>query len=575
MPKKVLLHAFYVFKKSKKTMLKIISIISIIAVFYSNIIFAIDTSGTTQSQSSKSPNSIAKTIYAPKGGKVVGDTMSKIDLVIADIKFSGNTKLKDAELEYISQNIKKTGKLSDAYEIAQAITIEYRKQGFILSRAIVPEQNIENGILKINIIEGYVDDDKFTGLEQFKNLINILNIKASIPLKAEVLERELLLLKGIPGLDISSVLTPSTKTNASNLIINVGLKKISGGVSFDNHGTKFMGPLKTTVDLNLNSVFGIGSSLGITGVLMADKADYSGRELKSYDIRSSFPLGHNGTRINASHSHSLVNPGHTISDLDVESKNNSWSLSLSHPLIRQRVQTLSLKGGFNYKNLYTNLLQKEFTKDRVRSIFTEINYDYADNFDGTNLISFKIDKGFSKDSATQENSLLSTKPEANPNYTKFSGRFARNQSFSNWCENDFCNKFSLFLSANWQFSDNPLLSSEEFSIGGRVFGKAYDLGEISGDKGVAANVELHFKDSKNLLNYDIYSFLDFGTIRNIDLSEQGSNQEKQTIRSAGIGVVADYKNWNFALEIAKPLTEKPATQDDKDSRIFAQIGYKF
>jgi hemolysin activation/secretion protein len=263
MPEKVLLHTFYVFKKSRKTMLKIISIISIIAIFYSNIIFAIDTSGTTQPQYNKSPSSVAKTIYAPKGGKVVGDTMSKIDLVITDINFSGNTKLKDAELEYISQNIKKTGKLSDAYKIAQAITIEYRKQGFILSRAIVPEQNIKNGILKINIIEGYVDDGKFTGLKKFKDLISLANIKESKPLEAKVLERELLLLKDIPGLDISSVLTPSTKTNASNLITNVGLKKISGGVSFDNHGTKFMGPLKTTVDLNLNSVFGIGSSLGV------------------------------------------------------------------------------------------------------------------------------------------------------------------------------------------------------------------------------------------------------------------------------------------------------------------------
>ncbi|SFV88786.1 Hemolysin activation/secretion protein [hydrothermal vent metagenome] len=337
---------------------------------------------------------------------------------------------------------------------------------------------------------------------------------------------------------MQSILRPSSVVNASDLIINIKNQSINGSVKFDNHGTEFMGPFRTT-----------------------------------YNISGDFPIDNNGTRINLLYSNSLVTPGHAIKELEVESKNNSWSLSITHPIIRQRVQSLKFEAGLNYKNLYTDLLQKAFTKDRIRSFFTDLAYDYADNLGGTNLVSFRIDKGLNSDGATQKGSRLSTKPEASPSYTKFSGRLVRDQSLSGWC--DGCDNFSLFLSSNWQFSDEPLFSSEEFSVGGRVFGKGYDLGEITGDKGIAANIELHYKDKYSLFNYDVYSFLDFGTIRNIDDSEKGTDNEKKTIRSLGVGLNSNYKDWNFALAVAKPLANKPATQSDKDPRVFAQISYQF
>jgi hemolysin activation/secretion protein len=551
-------------------------IILIMVVFISSIIYA-NTSGTTQIQNNQKPNSVINTnkTYAPRGGRVIGDSMANIPLKVNKYIFEDATIFTTQELNQIAGSIKKTNSLADVYMVAQEITKKYRVEGYILSKAIIPEQNIEDGIVKVQIIEGFIDNIEVKGSKFIEKLLNKQSILDSKPLKADVLERALLNLRDIPGVKLSSVLRPSASIGASHLIINIENTSHSGGVKLDNHGTKFMGPLRTTIDLSLNSPFNGGEHISFTGMLMSDKANQKNKELKSYNIDSSFPIGIDGTRFGISHSHSVVNPGHTMKDLEVESTNNNWSLSLSHPIIRSRVQSLKVQMGFDYKNLYTDLLGSEYSKDRIRSFNTNVIYDYADNLGGSNLISFKVDKGLDSDSATQKNSLLSTKPEASPSYTKFSGRLARDQSFSKWCDSDLCNKFSLFASTNWQFSDEPLFSSEEFSVGGRVFGKAYDLGEITGDKGIAANIELHYKDASGLFNYDLYSFLDFGTIRNVDIADKGTDNEKQTIRSFGIGVVADYKNWDFSLEIAKPLTDKPNTQDDKDPRVFAQVGYKF
>jgi hypothetical protein len=47
--------------------------------------------------------------------------------------------------------------LAQMYDVAAQITAKYRNDGYILSRAIVPPQAIQAGIVRIQVIEGYVD----------------------------------------------------------------------------------------------------------------------------------------------------------------------------------------------------------------------------------------------------------------------------------------------------------------------------------------------------------------------------------------------------------------------------------
>ena len=48
------------------------------------------------------------------------------------------------------------GTLADLYRIADAVTVKYRNDGYILSRAIVPPQRIAGGVVHIRVVEGYV-----------------------------------------------------------------------------------------------------------------------------------------------------------------------------------------------------------------------------------------------------------------------------------------------------------------------------------------------------------------------------------------------------------------------------------
>ncbi|HIF33642.1 MAG TPA: ShlB/FhaC/HecB family hemolysin secretion/activation protein, partial [Planctomycetaceae bacterium] len=46
--------------------------------------------------------------------------------------------------------------LTDVFQIARRITVKYRGDGYILSRAVVPAQQIQAGVVTIDVVEGFV-----------------------------------------------------------------------------------------------------------------------------------------------------------------------------------------------------------------------------------------------------------------------------------------------------------------------------------------------------------------------------------------------------------------------------------
>jgi hemolysin activation/secretion protein len=54
------------------------------------------------------------------------------------------------------EHIGKDITLDFPWTLADAITSKYRDQGYFLTRAYVPEQDIKGGVITIKIIEGYI-----------------------------------------------------------------------------------------------------------------------------------------------------------------------------------------------------------------------------------------------------------------------------------------------------------------------------------------------------------------------------------------------------------------------------------
>lgn len=100
-------------------------------------------------------------LEAPEIPEVLSPSkIKKIRFVLTGVVVEGSAVYKDSDfLPLYSGFLGREISLVEVYQIAAAITAQYRGDGYILSRALVPPQTVENGIVRIKIIEGSADLD--------------------------------------------------------------------------------------------------------------------------------------------------------------------------------------------------------------------------------------------------------------------------------------------------------------------------------------------------------------------------------------------------------------------------------
>ncbi len=128
----------------------------------------------------------------------------ELSLVLESVAVEGSTVYPAEDLASLWEGrLGRKIALAEVFGIVDAITARYRNDGYILSRAILPPQTIEDGAVKIRIVEGYIDDVRFEGeVRGDRALLDAYaaKIKGSRPLSIAHLERYLLLIDDLPGL---------------------------------------------------------------------------------------------------------------------------------------------------------------------------------------------------------------------------------------------------------------------------------------------------------------------------------------------------------------------------------------
>jgi len=151
--------------------------------------------------------------------------------------------------------------VADIYTLANQITAKYGADGYTLSRALVPEQQIDQGgIIRIQVIEGFIEDVQINGeIEDKRGFFDYYKaqILAERPIRTLTLERYLLLADDLPGFTVRSVLRRSPQTRgAAILIVEVSEKPFSGALSIDNRGTDPVGPIQIDNSVTVSNPIG-------------------------------------------------------------------------------------------------------------------------------------------------------------------------------------------------------------------------------------------------------------------------------------------------------------------------------
>jgi hemolysin activation/secretion protein len=514
----------------------------------------------------KLPRAVNEPLIPDDEKKLPPEEADKIRFTLSAITLRGNTIFPDAALGNLyKEHLGREISLGVIYQISDAITARYRNAGYVLARATVPAQRVENGIVQIVIFEGQIGKASIEGKLPGKDklLEAYLNkITASTPLSADVLERYVLLINDLPGVAAKAVLVPSFDTaGATDLVLQVSEDPWDAALSVDNRGTEFIGAVQFRAQGGYNNLLGMYERISAQSVVTQNT-----NELRFFDFGYAQPVGTEGTVAGISANISYSNPGSTLKQFDIEGQNRSITATLSHPWVRSRRKNISFQGSFTAKNSRTDLRSSLLTEDRLRVVRAGASADFTDGFAGVNLFGLEVSQGLDILHATNSGDLNRTRFSGREDFTKITGNAMRIQSITQ--------RTRAVFAMNGQYALSQLFSSEEFGYGGVPFGHAYDPSQLTGDHGVSARAEGQYTtpyQNDFLRSSELYAFYDIGSVWHI---ENNARPWKESAASLGGGARFTLSDkLTGYVEVAKPLTTSVPARgtEGKSARFFFSL----
>ena len=456
---------------------------------------------------------------------------------------------------------------ADLADMASAVSDIYRAEGFHLSRAIVPVQDIKDGQLRLQVIEGSVAEVSLRGegADQFgiQPMLDVVAMER--PSRLATLERQLLLINGRPGVRIqdTSLEEIGNATGRFRLIVVLKTWHLYTSFGVDNLGSSAVGPWQSYATAAWNSYLAPGDSL----VLNLSTTPADPRQLAFGRLSYEVPVGTDGARIGASGFYSEVWPGDARHLINVNTKTESFEFHGSIAPLQSLKSTLTLTAGFGFSNVTENDFFGPVYRDSIRTANLGADYKLQDNFGGTNYLTLGLRQGLDILGASHRDDDFLSRDDASGKFTALNFWYTRYQTLTD--------SFSLKIAGAGQWASGPLFTSQQFYLGGLAFGRGYGSAEISGDNGIAGSFELRFDQKLNYRywsGYQLYSFVDAGTAWNA-----GYNfGDGYTLTSVGGGVrMFLFDDWQADIGVAVPLGYRAPDNSSRTARVLFPLSSAF
>jgi hemolysin activation/secretion protein len=485
-------------------------------------------------------------------------------VVVSGIVFEGNTVFTAYTLGLIvAPQVGKQHDLDGLRGMARLVGEHYRRNGYPFARAIIPVQELKDGVLRIRILEGAYGDVTATGEAKVAagSQPFLSPLRRGELLESDLLERTLLILDDVPGIAVRPVVSPGKTVGVGDLAVATTLEKEQGGeLGVDNEGSRYTGEFRFKAAWYRNSALAFGDRLSAN--LMATNANLW---LGAVDYDSA--LGSSGLRGQLGWALNTYELGKEFASLQASGLARVWSARLSYPLIRSRQTNLQGSIGLLHKSLHDDFDATAVSEDKFSQSFPiSLRFDHRDGFGGGGISygqvtwthgNMHLDAGLT--------AIDDVTARKRGGFDKFNLDLARVQNLPAG--------FSLYGRYSLQLADRNLDSSERFGLGGAQGVRAYPLGEGMGDEGWLGQVELRYA----MENYTPYAFYD---VAQADINNRpwdaASNQSRR-IAGAGFGMRTTYQQWSGDLAIAWPTSGGTPQSDSREvsARLWFSLSRSF
>jgi hemolysin activation/secretion protein len=425
-------------------------------------------------------------------------------------------------------------------QIAQEITARYRKSGYLLSYASLPSQNVEAGMVRLSVVEGRVDKIIVQGAGSAQGAIEAMAapLLKGGPVTMGALERTIGLIRDFPGYSVTDIALMKSGTGDGPHTLKVVLipDRIRSFTYADNRGVGSLGHSRLFNSFAISSLAVAGDELRIDLFAMP-----GGKTRYLYgQVSAAAPLGRQGVRLMVSGSRG---DQYLRADEGFKGEADNISAQLSYPFLRGRKLTLVGKTSLTDWRSVGSQAGARRLRDRLRvgRLGVEFSSEGKTRFQGELALS----RGFGFGGMTQLGDPLASRPDASGRFTKV--------AFSVQATRPFDDRLTLRAVAMAQYSDRPLLSAEEFSLGGNRLGRAFDFNAGTGDRGAGSGAELGYRLGKDnaKLGIELFGFVDAGVAR--DLKSDLAPGVTRHLASTGLGSRFTVAGTTLAIEAGVPL----------------------
>jgi hemolysin activation/secretion protein len=502
-------------------------------------------------KSKEIPKQIPKSLLEKSKKKDIKSSEEKT--LIKSFKFEGDIKAFPAsDLQNLLLDLNGKSLTFDQMQLAaDRIKDFYNVKGFFLAQAIIPKQEIKDGVLIILINEGKLDSKEPYKINKKDLRISEQRIKAYMDdaLKdnflKESVERGLLNINDNPGVRTSLTLEPGIDPGSTKMILDISEGPLVQGYgSIDNYGNRYTGDLRATAAVDFNNPSGIGDQIGILGT----KAIEGDLELKK--ISYNFPIGFDGLRGGAFYNVVDFKIGKELKTNPMSTgKAENANLNLKYPIYRSSAESLLTNFNYDKKYLY-NTSTGSVTSDKELDNYTlgftyqKIDQFFSGGYTQANINFTRGDLDLSKVASSLSGDQGTSGYKTNGSFNKQNLQLSRIQQLPE--------KFTLNFVVDAQFVSKNLDSSEKMSLGGPTGVRAYPTGEASGDEGYRYSLDLRYKLGNVPFFGDITPliFYDYGRIKqfkNTSASTTAVTNNEYSLSGYGLGLEAVNSN-NFSLK---------------------------
>lgn len=513
---------------------------------------AVDEGGDASGISSASSAAIS-------GLRRVGNQAPLISLVAPDemfvlkgFIFEGNHSHSTHELNTaLGAFVGQTVSLDDLRETANTAMKFYQQRSSTIVHAQIPAQVFDNGMVRMNITEGKLGKTNVSGNSNYSSefISKYITDIDGDPLRSDDLERALLALNKNAGLQVRSVLDRGSEPGEVDVNLYVDDRRfIAANFEYNNYGSDTIS--QDRYKLGLDFIGSSGSHFNIQGMT----GNYPS-QLSFGSLRYEKPIGTNGTRVGFTASSGAYEVSKVFADLGLRGDSISGSIFVSHPFILNRDHTLTAEFGAEMKDARFYLLDVNTSTDHVRTAYISLNSIFS-TLDTRNFIGGKVIQGLGGIIGGSYRDYNTSRKGADNQFVtvQLSGSH-HHELYYGW---------SVFGSASGQWSDDSLVSSEEWQIGGVGSVRGYMPGAETGSIGYNTSLEIRYA-IQGSVPWVAYSFLDHGLVwRRAPYIAQPKNDD---LTGAGFGFALHNNimgtNGSFTLDVGWPLKRQNAFNPEK------------